>query len=90
MYYLCCSIVTTSQYNMYTDYVSERDILIVITMTTFPAWDAVAVGLAKGCTGVVVAAVVVVCDAVPGICIRFPLILITKHKIWNYCINFIF
>lgn len=50
-------------------------------MKTFPAWVAAAVGLAKGCTGVVVAAVVVGCDVAPAICIRFPLILITTQKI---------
>ena len=49
-------------------------------MTTFPAWDAAAVGLAKGCTGAVVAAVVAVCDVAPAICIILPLILSTRHK----------
>lgn len=49
-------------------------------MTTFPVWDAVAVGLARGCTGAVVAVVAVAaCDVVPAICMRLPLILITAN-----------
>lgn len=54
---------------------------LIITMTTFPACDTVDVGLPKGCTGVVVAAVVAVCDVVPAICMRLPLRFITVKKI---------
>lgn len=49
-------------------------------MTTFPACDTDDVGLPRGCTGVVVAAVVVVCDVVPPICIILPLRFITVNK----------
>ena len=44
----CCSMITKSQYNLYTDYVSARDFFTVITMTIFPACVAVAVGLDIG------------------------------------------
>jgi len=49
-------------------------------MTTFPPCDTVDVGLPKGCTGVVLAAVVAVCDVVPAICMRLPLKFITVNK----------
>lgn len=58
----------------------SRIFLIIITITTFPAWDTVDVGLPSGCTGVVVAAVVVACDVVPAICMRLPLRLITVNR----------
>jgi len=51
--------------------------LSIITITTFPPCDTVDVGLLKGCTGVVVAAEVAVCDVVPAICMRLPLRFIT-------------
>lgn len=49
-------------------------------MTTFPACETVDVGLPNGCTGVVAAAVVAVCDVVPAICMRLPLRLITAKR----------
>ena len=49
-------------------------------MTTFPPCDTVDVGLPNGWTGVVLAAVVAVCDVVPAICMRLPLRFITVNK----------
>lgn len=56
----------------------QKTFSAIITITTFPVCDIVDVGLPKGCTGVVVAAVVVACDVVPAICMRLPLRFITE------------
>lgn len=74
---------------MYITLDKQKSFSEIITITTFPVWDIVDVGLPKGCTGAVVAAVVVACDVVPAICMRLPLRFITvsqKSKVKKSCL----